>query len=129
MLDDAQVVGGRLQTGPVALNQGRRHGIPARRHDRPVASTEPEFTFRCHERLMLSVVLSNGPRGPRNTRSQIQERGGMWWRRGRVELPVQSTRDTNVYGCSHHGLISPTPTRWRLRAESASLSWSFVRRP
>jgi len=34
-----------------------------------------------------------------------------WWRRGRIELPVQSTPDTNVYGCSHNGLISPVPTR------------------
>lgn len=52
-----------------------------------------------------------------------------WWRRGRVELPVQSTPNTNVYGCSHNGLISPAPTRWLLRADPASLSWSFAWRP
>jgi hypothetical protein len=78
---------------------------------------------------MLSNLLSNGltdtPKG--QNRQCLQ--GAGWWRRGRVELPVQSTLSTNVYGCSHYGLILPAPTRWRLRAKPASLSWSFAWRP
>ena len=52
-----------------------------------------------------------------------------WWRRGRIELPVQSTADTNVYERSHQGSSSHRRPSRDGKAGPTSLSWSFASRP
>ena len=75
----------------------------------PASSPHPH-SVRC------SIGQCKGPPIARRSSPRLQPQSRRvgswsWWRRGRIELPVQRTLDTNLYGCSPAINLASAPRR------------------
>src|SRR5205823_5301619 len=74
----------------------------------------------------LSTWLSNDAKTPLRTANQIRNGGLVWWRRGRIELPVQATDALSLLQAYPDSLIS---LRRTLRARPSGASQMVLSAP